>query len=396
MPLPPKSLIINHSKNQMKKITTSLYLALGFGLASLANAELLVYEGFSLDHYPVDTDLQNIPSSALGVMYWDAYKVPEPHAFVRTQEGSLSYEANGRRLVTSGGHALSQQTLRAYAVLGDTSTGQVKTYSDGTYYLSFLMQMTEPLFGYRGFELANGTRADSDLVFRIHNYSVEGRDGEWVLDLATPHNEVAGLGPVTTQTILIVARFDLRPGLDDVTVWVNPQDLSSEAANEPAYTVGFYNISFDRLAFSDFASQQQWLEGNIRWDEVRIATTWESALPWEPTEAQASAFDDSEDLGDGRFLSPWFGEYQDLGSRWWWHTEHGFIHMTIDLEDAVAFMDQEAGLLVTSPAYYPYLWSQQFNDWLYYFEGASMPDDPEGSRWFYSYALESAFRLPEE
>lgn len=255
-------------------------ITFGFFLTPLVTAELLVYEGFSLVHYPVGSDMENRIALSEGVMYWDAYKVPEPQAFVHSQEGSLTYEANGQRLVASGGHILSRQTLRAYAVLGDLSAGQVQTYSEGTYYLSFLMQLTDPLTGYRGFELANGTRADSDLIFRVHNFSVEGRDGQWVLDLEVPHNEVAGLGPVTAEVFLFVVRFDLGADTDTVAVWVNPSDLSAEAGNDPVYSGTANNLAFDRLAFSDFASQDTPEEGNIRWDEVRLATTWEAALPF--------------------------------------------------------------------------------------------------------------------
>ena len=251
-------------------------IVLSLGLAASANAALSVQDAFTTGGGPVNyddaTDLKGQgPSSAtgftgnwVGTAGWGTVSTAGLSSSVSGYVGSSGGSINNTS-VTNGrvGHEL------ASAFTGATT---------GTYYLSFLMDLSDvgtTNTGYRAFEahtassLANGVRNWS---LGIHNDGDFGTLGG-SLKKDTIGMNVGGqniaLGDVTTDTganlFLIKFVLSATAASDSVTAWMNP---ALTASGDPAggQTLVGRDVAFSFLSMADFG------DGNIGIDGIRLGT----------------------------------------------------------------------------------------------------------------------------
>ncbi|WP_411847073.1 immunoglobulin domain-containing protein [Roseibacillus persicicus] len=146
----------------------------------------------------------------------------------------------------------------------------------GTLYLSWLFQTGN-----------EGAAPQADVYQTLSLHYLDGTDGNRTFDagiasgdFGTPNfayrvNNNAGLGgilniAVDDQVHLFVAKFELNDtaASDVVTVWIDPTLGGGDPAG--GVSISGIDLQFDRLAFSDYASNSS------AWDEVRWGTTFDS------------------------------------------------------------------------------------------------------------------------
>ena len=189
----------------------------------------------------------------------------------------LSYRSGGRSLLTGPGAVLTGTSWKDFECL--LSAGSDIFLREGTLYLSFLMQIPEPITGletaYAGLSFQTGGRAEECFVgdgwysagFCLHlqnNPDLPGTMGEVPLGI-----------PLDSETHLVVIKLNFTRKLTEV--WIDPP-LGLEAAPE----VGVFRAQrvpeFDLLGLR---SGRQHHRGSYRcvFDELRIGLSWESVLP---------------------------------------------------------------------------------------------------------------------
>lgn len=149
----------------------------------------------------------------------------------------------------------------------------VTNATTGTVYLSWLFQTGNENAApnantYQTLALFNGNGADDG--FRKFDAGIAAGDfGTPNYAFRVDNNTPANLGVSPDSNVhLIVAKFVLSDAAasDSVTVWIDP----ALGAGEPTggVTISGRDIAFDRLVFSDYASNSS------NWDEVRWGTTF--------------------------------------------------------------------------------------------------------------------------
>ena len=161
----------------------------------------------------------------------------------------------------------------------------------GTVYVSWLFQTgnqntaTQPAI-YQTFGLWNGTGGtDANRDFEAGIASGDFGGTNYAFRLNNSGSFVGNLGVAADSNVhLFVARFVLgaTAGSDSVTVWLDP----TLGGGTPTGGVTFSgtDIAFDRLVFSDYASNSS------AWDEVRWGTDFDSVTVPEPASALMGAF----------------------------------------------------------------------------------------------------------
>ena len=175
-------------------------------------------------------------------------------------------------LVTDGGAlALSGGNNRTGRLIDSPVTAS----TTGTVYLSFLMELSAVSNQYKALELHNGGFDDNtNRNFRLGNGG--GANGfsntDYGFRIAGGSNQLLGAGD--TDTNLFVVRFDLSDAAasDSVTVYRNPTNLISEAANT-GVTLAGQDIAFDRISVAMFTGEL------VTFDEFRLGTTFNSVVP---------------------------------------------------------------------------------------------------------------------
>ena len=262
-------------------------LALAATGGSIARADLLSTESFS--GFTVGKQIQTMAAGPAVAGYTGAWTgvdfgTARPAAFL----GSLVYsdprylgtsgDKAGVLSSTSGGEIIAGNSGRVYRLLDNTL--KVTDSTAGVRYLSFLFVSGQQTGAttYQMLSLYDGSTADAVRNFDVGittNGGLAGTQYNFGVD-----NSYTNTGVTATAAVrLIVVKFSLSAtaGQDSVTVWVDPV----LGAGEPAggTTVTGKNITFDRLALSDY-------DGNsAAWDEIRWATTFDEATlgPVPPT-----------------------------------------------------------------------------------------------------------------
>ncbi len=280
-------------KMNMPPLSTSLRVLFATAAigGSVARADLLSTESFS--GFTVGKQIQTaIPSSAVAGYTGDwtgvDFGAAKPTAFL----GSLVYSdprylpTGGDKVGvlpnTSGGEITANNSGRVYRLLDNTL--KVTDSTVGTRYLSFLFVSGQQTGAttYQMLSLYDGGTADAARNFDVGvttNGGLAGTQYNFGVDNSYTNTGVTA----TTAVRLVVVKFSLSAtaAQDSVTVWVDPV----LGAGEPAggTTVTGKNITFDRLALSDY-------DGNSAgWDEIRWATTFDEATlgPVPPTSTPA-------------------------------------------------------------------------------------------------------------
>jgi PEP-CTERM motif len=182
---------------------------------------------------------------------------------------------------TTGTYWMSQLMMNSSTSNPTTTGGFVLSGFANTTFPAF--GTTSPtLFGlYFGFSDSTGTANEADLVMRARGSAGGNTSADTVL-VNGANNATAG------NTYLVVAEVNINSNgsLDHVSYWVNPTDLSSQAAlTSTSLTSG----SLDTLAFQGSSNtsgdfnrlnyvEQGWA-GDAYFDEQRLGTTLASIAP---------------------------------------------------------------------------------------------------------------------
>ena len=96
-----------------------------------------------------------------------------------------------------------------------------------------------------------------------------------------------------------------------------------------------------------------------------------------------SLFPRSFAVGDDWYFSRWLGLFQAENLPWMFHESHGWWFTGGPGGQSHWFYDLSLGWLFTTPDAYPYLWSLNYGDWIYYAEASRDP------RYIYVFPLET-------
>ena len=139
---------------------------------------------------------------------------------------------------------------------------------------------------YQTLALYNGSTADANRNFDAGIAAGDFSTGNYAFRAKNSASFVGNLGVAPNANVhLIVAKFSLSSSNngDSVSVWIDPALGGGEPAG--GVTRSGFNLQFDRLALSDYASNSS------AWDEIRWGTTFDSVtvLPAQPLFLQQPA-----------------------------------------------------------------------------------------------------------
>jgi len=245
-------------------LLASLFAAAGS--ASTASAQLIAYDGFN---YPAASPLNVTGNGGFG---WAAPWSPSYGSSWMIDSvgsgyaaGGFSLQRVGRRIV--GTHGGSQRSIALGSPLGNTTE---------TVWVSFIAQQSSGSTNqnWLGVKLpcTPGSGVDQ-FLFLGKPYT----RAAWGLDPGGFSRHLVGSSSVFNKSF-IVAKIDLRPGLDDVRVWVNPGlngVPSNASASVTALNVG--NFQGITKAIAEVGSNSGLTAGNI--DELRIGRSFADVAP---------------------------------------------------------------------------------------------------------------------
>ncbi len=364
-----------------------------FGATS-AHAELIAYEGFNYDTQGIFG-----PNDLLGegeaVDGWSGTWIPSRHSTQNgqspIQEGSLSYtDANGNVLETSGNHVeVRGQDPGQNTTVGRGLVEPLDTTPGKVYYISFIgvregeptnpegdwwdnpdtPEVEEYPYGTNLYPRAAGLRllpnaAGNDLSGLVGTFSNRSTN-LWRYGSAA--TEIESQTEFTTQAF-VVLKLEYFQGEPDpetnaprtgtrATLFVNPDDLTSEEANESFMSEilddgGPFETRVEGIGIEGNNSSRD-SDGNLLRgasimviDEIRVGTDWTSVTP--------------------------LGEPDDGNWAFWTPTEDGDVNTSPDGENFMGWVN------VTMA---PYIWHYAFNTFVY------LPEDyiSESGAWSYTF-----------
>lgn len=157
-------------------------------------------------------------------------------------------------------------------------------------------------------------------------------------------------------------------------------DLYARAEGSTAAPTKVYSDAGFRLARETPITQFQIIANNglagrtggIRYDDLFLA-------PGEVLEAPAGTGYGLLPGPRGRKSLPWFGTLYDQAYPWVYHLDHGWIYFASQDPAGTWFYDRTLGWLWVNPQHYPYLWSANRAEWLFFLRTTRNP------RWFYAF-----------
>ena len=243
-------------------------------LSSSSIAQLIGYDPFAIGAAPENGEytLGNLVGQDTSITSWagpwaESFAAPS----VQVLNTGLSYSNGSGTVASTGGsvNLLGAPGSRDSRVL---TTGFTNAFV-GTVYMSFMIQLDDTSTTYRAFELHQGTADDGNRKLQIGT----GEQGspDFFVRLFNENNFgfYADLGTSNTDVNFFVAKFvfgDTNDS-DSLTLWLNPEDLGSEAGSVADYTKNTFNLEFNRTTFAAFSGS-----GGATWDEVRLGDTFES------------------------------------------------------------------------------------------------------------------------
>ena len=234
--------------------------------AGAAHAQLIAYDGFN---YPAFAPLIAPGNGGQG---WAAQWSPAYGASWITDTvgagyavGGYSLQRIGRRI--TGTHGGCQRSIALGAPLGNATE---------TVWVSFIAQQTSggTSQNWLGVKLPSTPGAGVDSFLFIGKPYTRAA---WGLDPGAISRHLIGSNPVYTKSF-VVARVDLRPGLDDVRVWVNP-GLNGTPTNGSASVTALNVGNFQGITkvIAEIGSTSGVAAGNI--DELRIGRSYADVAP---------------------------------------------------------------------------------------------------------------------
>lgn len=226
---------------------------------------LLVYDGFAYADGTVVPDSGNSMNGGTGsgaLLQWtggwnDVSPDSGANAYVVNSPG-LTYDS-----LTVGGNALNHGTDNLGAQRNFTAA------SSGTYYVSFLLNITDAASTYAGVTFG-GAYFGSINANGVRQLGVAGSYGSGTSALTDT------VLSSTATTFLLVGKIDYSSsGADTVSLWVNPL-TSVEAGAGAAAAV---NTGLNLTSLGAVYIYQSATAFNITVDEVRFGTSWGEVTP---------------------------------------------------------------------------------------------------------------------
>ena len=236
-------------------------------LAGSAHAQLIAYDGFN---YPAASALNVAGNGGLGWAF--PWSPSSGVSWITDSVGSsyinagLSLQKAGRRI--TGSNSASQRSISLGTPLGN---------SPGTVWVSFIAQQTSGATSsnWLGVKLPCTPGAGVDQFIYIGKPYTRTA---WGLDPGGFSRHRTGSASVYAKSF-VVAKIDLRAGLDDVRVWVNPPLFGTPAnatASVTALNVG--NFQGITKAIAEVGSTAGVPTGTI--DEIRIGSSYADVAPF--------------------------------------------------------------------------------------------------------------------
>lgn len=245
-----------------------------FALAApLAQATLIVYEGFDYGTGSISggngTPLSVGATQLNGGTGWDGAWVGRnaETAFGNITSGSLAYsdlETEGNRITVGSFRDVSRDF--------DSALGE------GTYYFSVLLGIGNSSGDERTrFRITQDGNQNG--IFEV-GFGYSGSDPASLVYRTGGDTPVTAAGTGISGTNLIVGKFDLSATgvMSDITVWLNPVDLSNEVANTATVSI---NPSIGGGAGGVRLTRTGGTESGV-FDEIRFGTTWDAVAIPEP------------------------------------------------------------------------------------------------------------------
>lgn len=372
-------------------------LALGGAIcmgATSAHGELIAYEGF--DYSPEGLFGPNdLLGEGEAVDGWSGSWIPTRNTTQNgqspIQEGSLSYtDASGNVLMTSGNHVeVRGQDPGQNTTVGRALVEPLDTSPGNVYYFSFIgvregeptdpsgdwwdnpdtPEVEEYPYGTNLYPRAAGMRllpdaSRNDLSGLVGSFSNRSTN---LWRYGSAGSEIESQTEFTTQAF-VVLKLEYFQGEPDpetgdprvgtrATLFVNPDDLTSEEANE-SFTEeilddgGPFETMVDGIGIEGNNSSRD-ADGNLVRgasimviDEIRVGTDWTSVTP--------------------------LGEPDDGSWAFWMPNEDGDVNTSPDGEDFMGWVNVADA---------PYIWHYAFNTFVY------MPEDfiSESGAWSYTF-----------
>jgi glucose/arabinose dehydrogenase len=199
--------------------------------------------------------------------------------------GNLLYAGSSGDRVAKGSDTAGTaagNSGRVFRLLDGTLKADDTT--SGTRYLSWLFRSGNENGAanantYQTLALYNGSTADGNRNFDAGIAGSDFSTGNYAFRAKNSALLVGNLGVAPDSNVhLLVARFSLSSSNngDSVTVWIDPALGGGEPTG--GVTRSGFNVQFDRLALSDYASNSS------AWDEIRWGSTFDSVtvLPAQP------------------------------------------------------------------------------------------------------------------
>lgn len=253
------------------------------------HAQLISSESFS--GYTVGTQVTSDTPSPTVAGYtgnWTAVDFGTVHP--TTTAGSLSYggagyaatPGNNIAVPTYSGAIAAGNSGRMYRLLDSTTA--VTSSTVGTLYLSFLYQSGQQggATVYQMLSLSHTDTSDPNTAFMAGLTSNGGQTGNQYNFGVNNANYTSTGVAANTGVHLFVAEFNLSAtaGGDSVTVWLDPTLGTGDPTG--GITVSGQDITFDRLAISDYASTGS-VGNSGAWDNIRFGTTFDAVTVPEPS-----------------------------------------------------------------------------------------------------------------
>ena len=253
------------------------------------HAQLISSESFS--GYTVGTQVTSDTPSPTVAGYtgnWTAVDFGTVHP--TTTAGSLAY--GGAGYAASTGNNIAVPTYSGAIAAGNSgrmyrlldSTTAVTSSTVGTLYLSFLYQSGQQggATVYQMLSLSHTDTSDPNTAFTAGLTTNGGQTGNQYNFGVNNANYTSTGVAANTGVHLFVAEFNLSAtaGGDSVTVWLDPTLGTGDPTG--GITVSGQDITFDRLAISDYASTGS-IGNSGAWDNIRFGTTFDAVTVPEPS-----------------------------------------------------------------------------------------------------------------
>lgn len=211
-----------------------------------------------------------------GVDFGTVHPTTTAGSLVCSDAGYAATPGNNIAVPTYSGAIQSYNSGRMYRMLDGTTA--VTSSTVGTLYLSWLYQSGQQggATVYQMLSLSHTDTSDPNTAFTAGLSNNGGQSGnQYDFGVNNGSSYYSTGVAANTGVHLFVAEFNLSAtaGGDSVTVWLDPTLGSGNPTG--GITVSGQDITFDRLAISDYASTGS--TGNSgAWDNIRFGTTFDS------------------------------------------------------------------------------------------------------------------------